>query len=489
MAGAGVNVLSSLNPSGYSQSVTLTATISGAYGLVKGRNGRAKPQDVTGTVTWSDNTGCGSTPVTTGNSGVATCTTTTLPAGTDTITATYSGDSNHNGGTGTLSGGQGVSQASQPVMLAFHPVTVLTNGAASGDTFTVTATGGASGNSVNFAASGACGIISVVNETATYVMTGGPGSTGTCTVNATQVGNNNYSAGSATQAVKEVKKVALTVPTTSISTTAQNSSAPYKSQFTVTATTNASTTATITVSPSSVCTISGNTSGRIVTMNSGTGTCTVTAKWKADEYYSAATESTSVSAAKLASTITWTPPTSITYGTLGSILNATTTGSDGTTLTVGTYAYSATPNGGSSEKVMANTVLPVGTYTLAVTFTPTGTEGKDYAAPAEATAPLTATQGATTTRITSATASTSHPLNVTVDFSVAGVSGSKQTGTVGVSDSAGNNTCSGSLAANGTGHCTITFIGVSGASVTLTATYQGDANNAGSVSASYSTTD
>ncbi len=120
--GQGVNqatsttdVASNLNPSAFGQSVTFTATINGEYGLVKGRRngalnqrGRALPEDVTGTVTWSSNTGCSASSVT-GNPGTATCTTSTLPAGTDTITATYSGDSNHSGSTGTLSGGQVVS--------------------------------------------------------------------------------------------------------------------------------------------------------------------------------------------------------------------------------------------------------------------------------------------------------------------------------------------------------------------------------------------
>ena len=47
-----------------------------------------------------------------GNPGTATCTTSGLPVGTDTITGTYSGDSNHGGSAGTLSGGQVVKQAS-----------------------------------------------------------------------------------------------------------------------------------------------------------------------------------------------------------------------------------------------------------------------------------------------------------------------------------------------------------------------------------------
>ncbi|MGB0050159.1 MAG: Ig-like domain repeat protein, partial [Terriglobales bacterium] len=105
-ATSGTVVTSSGSPSAYGQSVTFTATINGEYGLLKGRPKGPKAEDVTGTVTWSANTGCGTTPVTTGNPGTATCTTSSLAVGTQTITGTYSGDSNHSGSTGTLSGGQ-----------------------------------------------------------------------------------------------------------------------------------------------------------------------------------------------------------------------------------------------------------------------------------------------------------------------------------------------------------------------------------------------
>jgi uncharacterized repeat protein (TIGR03803 family) len=104
-ATAATVVTSSVNPSIFGQSVTFTATISGEYGLMKNRAKRGvKQKDVTGAVAWSTNTGCGTTNVTPGNPGVATCTTSSLWIGTDTITATYSGDSNHSGSTGNLSG-------------------------------------------------------------------------------------------------------------------------------------------------------------------------------------------------------------------------------------------------------------------------------------------------------------------------------------------------------------------------------------------------
>ena len=72
-ATAATVVTSSSNPSVYGQSVTFTATISGQYGLIKGWIKKAKPgvhsEDVSGTVTWSANTGCGATSVTSGNPG------------------------------------------------------------------------------------------------------------------------------------------------------------------------------------------------------------------------------------------------------------------------------------------------------------------------------------------------------------------------------------------------------------------------------------
>ncbi len=104
-ANGGVSVGSSLNPSVYGQSVTFTATITSDTGQVKGRRNGRKPMTVTGSVTWSSNTGCGTTSITSvgSGSGTATCTTSTLAVGTDTVEADYSGDANHNAGSGTVS--------------------------------------------------------------------------------------------------------------------------------------------------------------------------------------------------------------------------------------------------------------------------------------------------------------------------------------------------------------------------------------------------
>ncbi len=175
-----VSAVSSLNPSNYGQSVTFTATVSGDNGLARRRKG-AKPMDVTGTVSWSSNTGCADSTVS-GYPGTATCTTSSLTGGTDTVTASYSGDSNHNSGSASVS--QVVKQLSQTIAFT----TNAPASAAYNSSFTVAATGGASGNSVAFTSAGSCS-----NSGSTYTMTSGAGH---CSVIANQVGNANYAAAS-----------------------------------------------------------------------------------------------------------------------------------------------------------------------------------------------------------------------------------------------------------------------------------------------------
>jgi uncharacterized delta-60 repeat protein len=93
-------VTSSLNPSNPSQSVTFTAAVTSTAGTP------------TGTVQFKDNgTNMGS-PVTLNGSGVARFSTSSLTAGTHSITADYSGDVNFATSAGTLSSGQTVNNQS-----------------------------------------------------------------------------------------------------------------------------------------------------------------------------------------------------------------------------------------------------------------------------------------------------------------------------------------------------------------------------------------
>jgi alpha-tubulin suppressor-like RCC1 family protein len=102
--GSSNGVVSSTNPSAYGQSVTFTATIT------------ATPSGATGTVTFSD----GATPICSSvalSGGQATCSTSTLTGGQHTITATYSGDDNYNGSSGTVE--QTVTPATVSLSIAF----------------------------------------------------------------------------------------------------------------------------------------------------------------------------------------------------------------------------------------------------------------------------------------------------------------------------------------------------------------------------------
>ena len=85
-------VTSSPNPSTFGQQVTITATV-----------GPAGPPAPTGTVGFTSNgtaiSGCTSVTL---NSGTAQCVTSSLSVGTDMIVATYSGDSNYSGSSGSV---------------------------------------------------------------------------------------------------------------------------------------------------------------------------------------------------------------------------------------------------------------------------------------------------------------------------------------------------------------------------------------------------
>jgi large repetitive protein len=384
--------------------------------------------------------------------------------------------------------------------------------------FTVAASA-SSGQPVSFSSSGVCS-----NMGATFTMTNG---VGTCTVIANQSGNANYQAAPAVTETTVADKPAQTVTFTGAPATA-----PYQSTFTVTATTNSGITPAITAAGS--CSISGTT----VSMTSGTGPCTMTAKWAGNTDYLATTVTQTTTAEKLVSPVTWTAPAAIAYGTAlsGTQLDATAN-------IAGSFVYSpaagTVPKGGSDTlkvtftptlskdytAVTASVVLQVtqatptitwtspaaiaygtalsgtqldatasvagkfvyspaagkvltaGTQNLSVTFTPT--DHVDYSSVTD-TVTLVINKVGTTTTITSNIPNPStHGNAVLVHFTVTAATDYKApTGKVTVNASTGES-CTGTLV-NGSGSCSVTLNTV-GAS-TLTATYAGDSNNNSSVS-------
>jgi hypothetical protein len=523
-----VAVGSSQNPSNYQQSVTFTATISGEFGNVKGRvtrNGRVKSQDITGNVTWSSNTGCGTTPVTDGgpgNPGTATCTTSSLPGGTDTITATYNGDGNHSGNTGTLSGGQVVNPLNQTITFSTNaPASAVYN-----SSFTVAASA-SSGLPVSYTSAGGCS-----NSGATYTMTSG---TTACSVIANQAGNNDYSAAPpVTQTTNAtLASQSITVTTAAPTTAAYNSSftvvasassglpityassgacsntgatytmtsgsgictaklsqpgnGNYSAASTITETTTAteaSQTVSFTGAPSSAAygtsfTVSATSnsgitplittssqcsaSGDTITIETGSGTCTMTATWNGNGNYKSATAIQTTTAIKATPVITWATPAPINYGIAlsGTQLDAS------SNLSGGTFKY--TPASGK--------ILTAGTQTLSVTYTPASKA--DYNT-VTATVSLQVNQDSTTTTITSSdktlTLNRAGTASTVLDFNVSTYY--KPTGAVTLTATTGE-TCTGNVAAaSGNGSCKLTF--TTSGTRTITASYSGDDNHTAS---------
>jgi phospholipase C len=344
-------------------------------------------------------------------------------------------------------------QATQSTLAttATQAITVTTkapSSAAYNSSFTVVASA-SSGLTIVYTSLGVC-----TNSGATYTLTA---ASGTCTVTANQPGNPYYAAATKITELTTASKAAPTITLAGVPATA-----PYQSTFTVTATTNATTTAVIKTSGS--CSIGGTT----VTMKTGLGTCTVTANWAADTQYLAATVSQSTTAQRLLSTIAWATPAAITYGTALNNTELNATASSGTTALSGAFVY--TPGSGN---------IPIaGNDTLAVTFTPTNTS--NYAS-ATSSVMLTVNKIGTTTKVTNTTPSA--PIvgqSVQVYFSVA-VSYGKPTQSVTINSSTGES-CAGTLS-SGTGSCNLTFSTTG--SRTLTAIYSGDSNNSTSTSAGF----
>ena len=181
------------------------------------------------------------------------------------------------------------------------------------DTFTVTASGGGSGNPLVFTSSGDCS-----NSGAIYTM---GTKAGTCTGTITQAGNSNYAPATYTWSTTVITVlVALAVTFTGAPPNAVGGST-----FTVTATypsTQGVPAEVPTITASGTCEAgavsgSGNTYQATITMTEGSGTCTTTAKWAANFYYAAATQTQKTTGELITPTVSFTgAPASAPNGTM-----------------------------------------------------------------------------------------------------------------------------------------------------------------------------
>jgi hypothetical protein len=427
-------------PSSYGQSVTLTATL---------------PSDVTGSVSFTN----GATSLGTGTinaSGIATITTSILPTGSNTITASYAGDTNNNSASGT---------ATQVVSKNTPAVTVTTSGpSSSGNPVTITATvpTTATGTVTFTEGSTTIGTGTINNGVVTITTSTLP--VGTTTITATYNGdsNNNSSTGSTTQTVSKAS------PTLGLASSLNPSGANQSVTFT--ATLPSTVTGTVTFAEGATILGTVTTSSGVATLSTSTLTVashTITATYNGDSNNNTATASLVQVVNQNATTITVTTSGPSTYGNTVTITATVPTGATGTV----TFTNGSTPIGTGTVNPSTGTVsvttstLPTGTNTITASYS----GDTSYSA-------ATGTTTQTVSKITPPiTVTTSGPSNYGETVTITTTLPPGTTGTVTITN---GSTIVGTGTINpSTGVATVTTSSLPSGTGTITATYNGDPNN------------
>jgi hypothetical protein len=433
-------LLSSINPSAANQSVVFTASV---------------PSNATGTVTFvSGSTILGTSPLT---NGVATISSTTLPIGPDTITATYNGDINNNTATATLT--QTVNKATPAVVVStsgpstYGSSVTITAAVPPGTTGTITITSGG--------ATLGSGTVNLTTGTVTVTTTTLP--VGSDPITASYGGDTNDNPASGTTTQDVTKATPVVTLTSSANPSAVNQSVTFTASLpsgvsgTVTFTSGSTLLGTSTIS-SGTATIS--------TSTLPTGSDAITATYNGDTNNNSATASLTQSVGKNTPPVTVTTSGSSTYG--GSV-TITTTVPPGTTGTItvtsgGVTLGSGTVNPTTGTVTITTTTLPVGSDPITASY---GGDTNDN--------PATGTTTQIVTKATPSVALTSSvnpsAVNQSVTFTASLPSG--VTGTVTFTSGStllGTSTIS-------SGSATISTSTLTTGSDTITATYNGDTNN------------
>ncbi|MGC2556869.1 MAG: hypothetical protein WA416_18670, partial [Candidatus Sulfotelmatobacter sp.] len=200
----------------------------------------------------------------------------------------------------------------------------------------------------------------------TYTMTS---DTGYCNVVANQAGGGIYTpAPPVIETVTAVRTVIRIAPT--VTFTGAPTSSVYLSTFNVATTQNSGVTPRITSKTTGVCTVSGD----LVTMKSGTGTCTVEASWAANTYYTATSLTQTTTATLLGtstaitSTATLTPKNPLKVTVYFTVNNGTSTAVKGNVTVTASSGETCMGTVASGKCLLTFAAADAGPQTLTATY-------------------------------------------------------------------------------------------------------------------------
>ena len=442
LASSTVTLVSSLNPSTFGASVTLTATVT---------------PGATGTVTFHD----GATSLGTGtiSSGVATLTTSSLAVGTHSITAQYGGDPNFNTAVSTAVS-QVVNKASSTVALASSP-NPSTFGASV--TLTATVTSGATGTVTFDDGTTSLGIATISSGLATLTTSSLAG--GTHSITAQYGGDSNYNGAVSTPVSQVVNKATPTVALVS-----SLNPSTFGATVTLTATVTSGATGTVTFDDGTTSLGTGTLSNGIATLTTSalaTGSHSITAQYGGDSNYNGAV-STAVSQVVNQASSTVALASSLNPSAFGASVTLTATVTSGATGTV-TFHDGTTSLGtgtiSSGVATLTTSSLAAGTHSITAQY---GGDSNYNGAVSTAVSQVVNLASSTVTLASSLNPST---FGASVTLTATVTSGA--TGTVTFEDN--GTAISGAVPISGTTASFATSTLVAG-SHAITAVYSGDSN-------------
>ena len=486
---AQTGIASSLNPVTFGTAVTFTATVSGAA--------------PTGNVTFRDGgasiAGCSAALLTgSGNILTATCTTSSLTAGTHSIVATYNGDAN-NGGSSSSPLSQVINALASGTTLASS---LNPSGFGANVTLTATVTGTAPTGNVNFTDGGS----SIAGCSAVALTGSGNSRTATCASASLSVGTHSIVAayggggGNSASSSGPLSQVVNKVSTaTTVTSSANPSNAGSSVTFTATVAGNAPTGSVnftdggASISGCSAVALSGSGNSRTATcatVGLAAGTRSIAAAYGGNANNAASTSATLSQVVKAATTTTLTSSANPSVSGASVTFTATITGSaptgsvnftNGGAAISGCSAVALTGSGSSRTATCATGGLAVGTRSIAAAY---GGDGANMTSTSSTLSQVV--KAASTTSITSSANPSVAGASVTF---TATVSGTAPTGSVNFTDGGASIPGCSAKALSGNGNsrtATCATTGLVAGTRSIAAAYTGDAGNGASTSSALS---